>query len=173
MSRKSFYSFHYAPDNWRVSQVRNMGVIEGNSPVLDNDWETIVRGGDSAIQKWIDDQLVGKSCAIVLIGANTAGRKWINYEIQKAWNANKGLLGIHIHNLKNKDGYQSKKGSNPFYGFTMNKTDEKLSSIVKVYDPPYSISTSVYGYIKDNLAKWVEEAVSIRENYNKGYSYGR
>jgi len=73
MSRKSFYSFHYAPDNWRVSQVRNMGVIEGNSPVLDNDWETIVRGGDSAIQKWIDDQLVGKSCAMTTTLSDFAG----------------------------------------------------------------------------------------------------
>lgn len=27
MARRTFYSFHYKPDNWRVSQVRNMGVV--------------------------------------------------------------------------------------------------------------------------------------------------
>lgn len=32
MARKVFFSFHYQPDNWRVSQVRNIGVIEGNQP---------------------------------------------------------------------------------------------------------------------------------------------
>jgi hypothetical protein len=33
MPRKAFYSFHYVPDNWRASQVRNMGVVEGTSPL--------------------------------------------------------------------------------------------------------------------------------------------
>ena len=37
--RGTFFSFHYKPDNWRAAQVRNMGVVEGNSPVSDNDWE--------------------------------------------------------------------------------------------------------------------------------------
>jgi len=109
MARRAFYSFHYKPDNWRASQVRNMGVIEGNRPVSDNKWEEITSGGDKAIREWIDEQMQGKSCAIVLIGANTAGRKWIKYEIKKAWDDAKGVLGIYIHNLKNKDGEQSSK----------------------------------------------------------------
>ena len=165
MARKVFFSFHYKPDNWRASQVRNMGVIEGNASVSDNDWETITRRGDNAIQNWIDGQLQGKSCTIVLIGANTAGRIWIKYEIEKSWNDGKGLLGIYIHNLKDKEERQSAKGNNPFDDFTMKRDGAKLSSIVKAYDPPYSISTDVYAYIKRNLEAWVEEAISIRENY--------
>ena len=39
--RRTFFSFHYKPDNWRAAKVRNMGVVEGNSPVSDNDWETV------------------------------------------------------------------------------------------------------------------------------------
>ena len=97
MARKVFFSFHYKPDNWRASQVRNAGMVEGNASVSDNDWETITSGGDAAIQRWIDGQLYGKSCAVVLIGTATAGRKWINYEIEAAWNSGKGLVGIHIH----------------------------------------------------------------------------
>lgn len=27
MARRTFYSFHYKPDNWCAAQVRNMGVI--------------------------------------------------------------------------------------------------------------------------------------------------
>lgn len=83
MARQVFYSFHYDNDNWRASQVRNIGVIEGNRPAPDNDWETIKKGGDAAIQNWINNQLRYRSCTIVLIGSNTAGRKWINYEIEK------------------------------------------------------------------------------------------
>ena len=81
MARKVFYSFHYNPDNWRASQVRNIGAIEGNQPAKDNDWETITKGGDKAIEKWIADQMSGRSCVVVLIGAGTANRKWINHEI--------------------------------------------------------------------------------------------
>jgi hypothetical protein len=171
MNRKAFFSFHYKPDCWRASQVRNIGVIEGNQSVSDNDWETITGGGDARIQQWIDSQLLGKSCTIVLIGSNTAGRKWIEYEIKKSWSCNKGLVGIHIHNLKNLDGEQTIKGKNPFDGFTVG--NEKLSDIVKVYDAPYVTSTYVYDHIKENLERWVEEAITIRENHNRGYSYGR
>ena len=165
MARRTFFSFHYKADNWRASQVRNMGVIEGNAPVSDNEWETITRGGDKAIEAWINGQIEGKSCTIVLIGTNTAGRKWIKYEIEKSWNDGKGLLGIYIHKLKDKDGNQSAKGRNPFDDLTMKRDNRKLSSIAKAYDPPYLTSTYVYGHIKENLTSWVEEAISIRDNY--------
>jgi MTH538 TIR-like domain (DUF1863) len=165
MARKVFFSFHYKPDNWRASQVRNAGVVEGNRPVSDNDWETITRGGDSAIQRWIDEQLSGTSCAVVLIGNATAGRKWIKYEIEKAWNDGKGVVGIYVHNLKDVSGDQSAKGRNPFVDFTMKRDNKKLSDIVKAYDPPFVTSTSVYDHIKTNLDRWAEEAISIRDTY--------
>lgn len=163
MARRAFYSFHYKPDCHRAAQVRNMGAIDGNAPASDNDWETVVGGGDKAIQKWIDDQLYGKSCAVVLIGTNTAGRKWINYEIKKAWDDGKGLVGVHIHCLKDLSGTNCSQGSNPFTGFNVNGTS--LSSIVKTYNPPYYDSKQVYAYIKDNLAAWFDEAVEIRGKY--------
>jgi hypothetical protein len=163
MATKAFYSFHYAADAWRASQVRNMGVVEGNQPVKDNDWETLTKGGDAAIQKWIDDQLSGRSVAVILIGKETAGRKWIKYEIKKAWQDGKGVLGVHIHNLKNANAEQSDKGNNPFDDFTIDS--KKLSTIVKTYDPPYSSSTYVYDHIKENLATWIKEAIEIRGKY--------
>lgn len=162
MSRNAFYSFHYKPDNWRVAQVRNMGLVEGNKPASDNDWETISKSDDS-IKKWINGQLEGKSVSIVLIGANTSGRKWINYEIKQSWDNGKGLLGIHIHKLKDKDGNQAVKGSNPFGGFTFK--GKELDKIVATYDPPYSNSNDAYNYIKANLAGWIEEAIKIRKSY--------
>lgn len=134
MARQIFYSFHYLPDNWRASQVRNMGVVEGNQPASDNDWETVKRGGDAAIQRWIDGQLTGRTCTAVLIGAETAQRKWIDYEIHSSWNSKKGVLGIHVHNLKNADGLQARKGANPFSHIRMKRDNASMSSIVKVYD---------------------------------------
>ncbi|NNM70527.1 MAG: TIR domain-containing protein [Gallionella sp.] len=165
MARRVFYSFHYVPDNWRASQVRNIGAVEGNKPASDNDWETVKKGGDSAIQKWIDDQLSGRSCTVVLIGKETANRKWIDYEIEKSWNAIKGVLGVHIHNLKDVTGRKTTKGDNPFSGFTVGADKKRLSSIVKTYDPPYSDSKDVYDHISTNLSAWIEEAVKIRDNF--------
>ena len=165
MARRVFYSFHYKPDCTRAAKVRNMGVVEGNKPASDNDWEEIKKGGDAAIQEWIDGQLDGKSCNVVLIGENTAGRKWINYEIKAAWTGEKGLVGVNIHRLKNLEGNQASKGRNPFEDFTIGERKTRMSSVVKVYNPPYSDSKDVYNYISENLADWIEEAIDIRENY--------
>lgn len=162
MARKVFYSFHYQPDHWRASTVRSIGAIEGNQVLSDNDWETVTKGGDKAIEKWIGDQMYGKSCAIILIGNGTANRKWINYEIGKAWDDKKGVVGIHIHNLKHKDGTQSYQGSNPFDSIT--KGGKTLSSLVKAYNPPYSDSKDVYAHIEKNIESWAEEAVKIRNS---------
>lgn len=163
MARRVFYSFHYKPDNWRVSQVRNIGKIEDNKPASDNAWETVTKGGEKKIKEWIDNQMSGRTCVVVMIGANTKGRKWIDYEIKKAWKDGKGLLGVNIHGLKNSAGNQGSKGANPFWGFTVG--DKRLSSIVKVYDPPYASSKYVYNHIKDNLEDWIEEAIKIRNNH--------
>jgi hypothetical protein len=40
-----------------------------------------------------------------------------------------------------------------------------MSNTVKAYDPPYTTSTYVYDHIKENLADWVEEAISIRNDF--------
>ena len=162
-TRRTFFSFHYKPDNWRAAQVRNIGVVEGNSPVSDNDWETVTRGGDTAIRKWIDGQMRGTSCTIVLIGSHTADRKWINYEIKKAWSDGKGVMGIYIHNLQNISGNQSSKGDNPFDYVTADGM--KLSNVVKAHNPPYFMSANVYNHIKENIASWVEGAILIRQRY--------
>ena len=37
MGKRVFFSFHYNNDNWRVQQIRNMGKVEGNSPVSSNE----------------------------------------------------------------------------------------------------------------------------------------
>lgn len=159
MKRKIFTSFYYNQDNWRASQIRNMGKIEGNGIVTTNAWEEITNGGDKAIEEWINNKMSEKSCVIVFVGEKTAGRKWIKYEIEKAWKDHKGIFGIHVHNLKDSNGYQASIGNNPF---DVSIGDKKLSSIVKCYNPPYSTSTYVYDHIKENIEDWIEKAIQIR-----------
>lgn len=165
MARQVFYSFHFARDSHRVSQVKNIGAVEGQRVLSSNAWEDVKKGGNSAIKKWIDEEMRGKSCLVVLMGKETAGRRWVDYEIKKAWDEEKGVVGVYIHNLKNLAGLQDSKGSNAFATFTMCQGAKRMSNTVKAYDPPFSTSTSVYDYIKNNVADWVEEAISIRKNF--------
>ncbi|MCG8017754.1 MAG: TIR domain-containing protein [Candidatus Thiodiazotropha sp. 'RUGA'] len=162
MARRVFYSFHYRPDVFRVSQVRNIGAIEPNRPATDNDWETVKSGKDIAIKRWITAQMKGRSCTVVLVGQDTANRKWINHEIIKSWDEGMGVVGIRIHGLKNSDGYISNMGSNPFGYIGYGHIGRNLSTIVKCYNPAGSNSKERYAWIAKHLENAVEEAIKIR-----------
>lgn len=163
--RQVFFSFEYNKDNWRASQVRNMGKVDSSSTFSDNDWEEVKEKTDAKIKEWIDAQLEKRSCLVVLIGASTSGRKWIKYEIEKAYELKKGIVGIHIHNLKDSDGNQSNKGSNPFYNIFIGKDNERLSKYVTSFDSSYSSSTYVYDDIKNNIEQLIEDAISNKGTY--------
>jgi hypothetical protein len=98
------------------------------------------------------------------VGENTARRKWINYEIIEGWKSGKGVVGICIHNLKDADKKQSSRGENPFDSLSFG--DKEFSSVVKLYDPPYTASTDVYDHIKKNISSWVDEAIQMRGKYS-------
>ena len=155
MAKKQiFFSFHFGNDVMRVQQIRNIGVIEGNTPVSVNEWEEVKRKGDNAIEKWVDDNMKYRSCVVVLVGEETANRKWVKYEIEKAWNDGKGLLGIYIHNIKCPRNGKCNQGVNPFDQFTF-KDGSKLSSVVKCHNPN---SYDAYNDIAKNIENWIETA---------------
>ena len=166
MPRRVFFSFHYQKDFWRVNQIRNIGALQRNYPVQKNAWEKVKRSGHDAIKRWIREQMKGRSCVVVLIGEETASRKYVRYEIVHGWNEGMGVLGIYIHNLKDQDGNTSPKGKNPFDRFAVTVDGEKvpLSRIVPAHDPP---SYGAYSYIKDNLADWIEDAIYRRNHVSK------
>jgi len=164
MARQVFFSFHYSRDAWRAGQVRNIRDLDGNTPVSDNDWEQVKRGGDAAIQRWIDNQLNYKSCTIVLIGTETAGRPWVDYEIRRSWQLGKGVLGIYVHNLKDQSGTQSPKGQNPFSKFNLNGVP--FDAIARTYcGEGWNYSENTYANIAQNIDSWVEEAIRVRQQY--------
>jgi hypothetical protein len=155
MAKKVFLSFYYAEDVRRVSQIKQMGALAAQ-PVLDaNSWEQVERGGDPAIQGWIDREMKGKDCLVVLIGSHTAGRRWVNYEIEKAWNDGLGVLGVHIHGLRDPHDGASTMGHNPFAGVVVAGKD--LEAVVDTYNPT---STDVYGAINTYIEGWIDKAVS-------------
>ena len=141
-----------------------MNLTEHDAPLTDNDWEQVRRGGDTAIRRWIDRQMHGKSCLIVLIGEHTSTRPWVQYEIKKAWTDGKGILGIHIHNLRNQEGFQSRKGANPLSNLSLGS--RRLSEIAPTYDPQGFYSKDVYAAVRNGMVDWVEYAIRIRSRYS-------
>jgi hypothetical protein len=161
MAKQCFLSFYYKADSWRVQQIKNIGTIEEQPLLSANKWEEIKRKGDAAIKEWIESNLRGKQCLVVLVGTQTAGRRWVKHEIKRAGEKGMGVLGIYIHNLKDAEGNQTAKGSNPFLGLTVE--GENVTSFARMYDPPYSTSTYVYQHIAENISGWIDTAISLRK----------
>ncbi len=160
MARKIFFSFHYERDSWRAGQVRNSNVVSSEDRygfVDAADWESIKKKGDAAIERWIDDQLKNTSVSVVLIGAETADREWVQREILRSWNRGNGIVGVRIHNIKDQEKKTDTVGRNPFDDFKL-PDGTRLSSVCKTYD-----------WVNDdgrkNLGKWADDAANIRAKY--------
>ena len=116
MARRVFFSFHYERDVWRANVVRNSWVTQDRIAAGFFDaslWEEAKAKGDEAIKRLIDDALVGTSVTAVLIGAETAQRKYVQYEIDKSLERGNGLFGVQIHMIKDKSGNTDAPGANP------------------------------------------------------------
>jgi len=141
MARKVFFSFHYQRDLWRVNVVRNSGVIEGVSAAGFHDeslWEETKKKGDEAVKRLINNGLEGTSVTAVLIGAQTADRKYVSYEIERSIARGNGVLGIRINNIRDKNGRIDQAGSIPD---ALTKSD-----------------APIYTYEYGKLGEWVEKA---------------
>jgi hypothetical protein len=140
MARKVFFSFHYA-DIWRANVVRNSGTIEGYAVAGFHDaslWEETRKKGEAAVHHLIDAGLEGTSVTVVLIGAETANRQWLSYEIERSIARNNGLFGIRIEAIKDQYGKTGVSGPVP-----------KLLS---------KAGAPVYAWEYGKLALWVEAA---------------
>jgi len=157
MPRKTFFSFHYKNDVWRAMQVRNSWVTKDDKEAagfIDSaDFEKLEKEGEDAIHRWITKQLDGTSVTVVLIGSDTSNRPYVKYELQKSYQKGNGMLGIYIHNQKDKDGNTATKGSNSFGEIG------KDSNGNSVY---FSIEYPCYDWVDgngyNNMGKWIEAA---------------
>ncbi len=142
MSRNVFFSFHYQRDIVRVNQIRNLPEIVDKAAAGFKDsslWEEAKKKSDDAVKKLIDDGLKGTSVTVVCIGYKTAGRKFINYEIEKSIERGNGVLGVKINHLKNFDGSTDPEGDTPALLTKHNYPVYKYSDLTK-------------------LKNWIEEA---------------
>ena len=140
MARKVFFSFQYE-DVHRAMNVRNSNVIAPDTKVgfIDKaDFEAVERQGDAAIKKWINDQLLGTSVTVVLVGATTDKSKWVKYEIEQSVARGNGIFTIDISKIADLNG----------------KTTECCG--LRVPGTTHYLWNNGNG--RENLGKWVEAA---------------
>ncbi len=141
MSRRVFFSFHYQRDIWRVNVVRNSNIVEGSAAAGFQDaslWEKARAQGDRAVRQLIDQGLQGTSVTVVLIGAETATRRYVKYEIEKSIERGNGLLGIYIDQIRDENGNTSHRGAQP--------------------DALRAARASCYAWDPARFGEWVEQA---------------
>lgn len=117
MARRVYFAFHYQRDIWRVNVVRNSNVVEGfeSAGFIDSSlWEEARRKGEEAIKRLINDGLKNTTITVVLIGAKTSEREYVEYEIDQSWNRGNGIIGVYIHNIEDRNGLTDSKGQDPF-----------------------------------------------------------
>jgi methylthioribose-1-phosphate isomerase len=144
MARRTFFSFNYGKDVWRVNQIRGMPTVIGTAAAGFQDaslWEEAKKKGDAAIKRLIDQGLTNTSVTVVCITWGTAGRKYVNYEIDQSIDRGNGLLGLRIHHLKDQNRRTTRAGSTP---------QELINGGYKTYT--YSN--------KERLAAWIEAAAT-------------
>ena len=144
MARRVFFSFDYR-HVWKVNQIRSIPNIIGTAGAGFQDaslWEEAKKKGENAIKKLIRYGLRNTTVTLVLLGAKTAGRKYINYEIDQSLARDNGLLAVQIHHLKDQNG------------------DTDVAGAI-----PPKITTNGFKAYKyrntDALARWIEEAATI------------
>ena len=157
MARRVFFSFHYENDINRSMTVRNSWVTQGKEAagfVDKAEFEQIERQGKNAVHAWIDKQLEGTSVTVVLIGAETLNRPFVQYEICKSIQRGNALIGVHVNGIKDmRTSLTSDKGK--VHTIIGNYSDGTPAYFDDVCDGIYDYTTQ-NGYY--NMGRWIEAA---------------
>jgi hypothetical protein len=157
MARKVFFSFHYERDVWRANQVRHSWVTKPDRQTAGfidaAAFEEVKKRGDIAVKRWIDEQLIGTSVTVVLIGTETSNREYVKYELEQSWKKRNGILAIYIHQKKDLNGKTDMKGNNSFGDIFKSVSDDKKYFFERFLTYDWVDND---GY--NNLGNWVEVA---------------
>ncbi|MFM1990340.1 MAG: hypothetical protein RJA99_3297 [Pseudomonadota bacterium] len=155
MARKTFFSFHYKPDVQRAQVVRRSQSFKdhGEAGFYDaSAFERTKNGDPAALKRFLRKEIQGTSVICVLIGAETASRRWVRFEILQALLDARGLVGVRIHTIANFDGQMAAAGNNPFDLLGVYRKDDAVQLIErKTVSDPWTY-TSDFG--EQELETW-------------------
>lgn len=130
-ARRTFFSFHYVPDNQRAQVVKQSWLTKEAREAAgffdSSAFETKKRTSNDALKEFLNEQLKGTSVTCVLIGSETAHRPWVRYELVRSFYRGNGLFGIRIHGIKNFDQQYGTAGPNPFDFLAYHVVDDRVA----------------------------------------------
>jgi hypothetical protein len=137
--RKAFFSFHF-DDVMRVNVVRNAWKISHpDAPQMrsfydSSLWESRRLEGPDALKRLIREGVGYTSAVCVLIGSDTWNRRWVRYEIARAVIDGRGLLTVHLNNIRHHVTKQSHTlGYNPLSYMGIASKQQTILSIPQYY----------------------------------------
>lgn len=82
-----------------------------------------------ALKDLVQQSLIGTSVTIVLVGSETAERRWVKYEIVKSFVEGKGIFALHINRIRSKNEGITARGLNPLerIGLEISSDYKKIS----------------------------------------------
>jgi hypothetical protein len=163
--RKAFFSFHY-DDIMRVNNVRNAWKIDHPDSALMRSfydsslWESRKLEDEEAVKRLIREGVCYTSTVCVLIGSDTWSRRWVKYEIARAIIDERGLLAVHLNNIRHHETRQPHAfGANPLMFMAVGKVRETALSL-----PRYYLFEKLA--LQDGLGGWKWEWHRYRDHTN-------
>lgn len=133
MARRTFFSFNYKPDVTRAWVVRNSWVTKvtqgerEDAGFFDSSvFEAAQRDSDDALKRFLREGLRNTTVTCVLVGADTALRRWVRYEIFRSFVRGNGLLAVRIHTIAGFNKMLAAKGPNPFASVAFTVDDDQI-----------------------------------------------
>ena len=128
--RRTFFSFHYVPDNQRAQVVKQSWLTKQDREAAgffdSSAFETKRRTGEDSLKQFLTDQLKGTSVTCVLVGTETAFRPWVRYELVRSFHRGNGLFAIRVHGLKDFNQQYATSGPNPFDFLAYRVADDRV-----------------------------------------------
>lgn len=138
--QKNIFISHYEKDDIHVQSLKKRLISQGydvkNFSVDSTKHKDGRRPTDSVIKRLLDIRIKTASTFICLIGPDTHTRKWVNYEVRKAYLEGKKIIGIYTHGNKNNVELPEafKKYGNSTLGWN---SIEKLGNIISGENIPF------------------------------------
>ena len=99
MARRVFFSFHYERDIWRANVVRKSWVTQDRESAgfFDGSLQEAAKTkSPERLRALIRGRIKGTSCTVVLIGAQTAQRRFVRYELAESCGQGHAPLRVRI-----------------------------------------------------------------------------
>jgi len=137
--RRVYFSFHF-DDVMRVNNVRQAWKIDHpDAPTMrsfcdSSLWERRQLEAPESVKRLIREGVEHTSAICVLVGSQTWSRRWVRYEIARAVIDGRGLLAVHLNNIRHHVTRRSDPlGQNPLAYVAVGRVQPNLWMPVQYY----------------------------------------